>query len=197
MNENKPLGYKNYGSIPHLSDSKIYSVCNNNSRGGERTIGRAGYIANTSPYNQHQLFHKWVIDNYDRFDKLLEEGERLCGEWMYQVCTLNYKLTHEPFVAFDLFLNKEERLDYISFIKRVSKFDIIIPHLVSIGPPISTNRAMKLLGNGGHGCKEIPEGVVYRLEKDKKVEFLAKFIREGKLDGVYLDDNIIQEGAKQ
>jgi hypothetical protein len=226
----KPLGYKNYGSIPHLNDSKLnqkadkkisyqqenlltkktrdwrdlvivqekvdgsnVGICKK--MGKIYPIGRSGYIANTSPFMQHKMFHNWVMTNYQRFDKLLKEDERLCGEWLYQVHTLKYNLTHEPFVAFDLFLDKETRCTYIEFIKRVSKFDIITANLVHIGQPISTERAMKLLGSGKHGCLEVPEGVVYRMERDGRVDFLAKFVRAGKEDGKYMEDEIVQEGV--
>ena len=224
MNNTKPLGYKNYGSIPHLSNSKINQQADKKVDMGMETIltkktrdyhdliiiqekldggnvgvakkdgviipiGRSGYEANTSPYKQYHIFHKWVIAHYDRFDKILEEGERICGEWLYQVCTLKYHLPHEPFVAFDLFLDKETRMTYIDFIKRVSKSDIVTPYLVHIGQPISTDKAMKLLGQGNHGCLDIPEGVVYRVERGGKVDFLAKFVRAGKEDGLYMSSS--------
>ena len=232
MENKKPLGYRNYGSIPHLSDSKLYQKADKKISMGQEDIltkksrdfrdlvivqekldgsnvgiaklngqiypiGRSGYVSNTSPFKQHHIFYKWVMKNHERFDSLLKEGERLCGEWLYEVCTLKYKLKHEPFVAFDLFVNKDARLDYISFIKRVSKYDIITPNLVHIGSPIKTSRAMELLGNGKHGCLEAPEGVVYRLERNNNVEFLAKFVRTGKEDGKYMDLNIKQEGAEK
>jgi ATP-dependent RNA circularization protein (DNA/RNA ligase family) len=43
-------------------------------------LGRSGHLAETSPYAQHQLFAKWVKANEERFDKLLNENERVAGE---------------------------------------------------------------------------------------------------------------------
>lgn len=230
MNNEKPLGYKNYGSIPHLQDSKLnqqadkkihinqeklltkkprdwkdlvivtekldgsnVGICKKD--GFIYPIGRSGYIAITSPHKQHKKFYEWVMQNYERFKALLKEGERICGEWLYQVHTLRYDLKHEPFVAFDFFLDKETRMCYIPFIKKMAKFNITTAHLVHIGQPITTKRAMKLLGQGGHGCLEVPEGLVYRIERDNKVDFLSKYVRPGKEDGKYMKEEIVQKGV--
>src|ERR1051325_5532570 len=65
-------------------------------------ITRAGYMAYTSPYETHWVFEKWVMQNVKRFDALLNEGERVCGEWLYHAVGTRYNLPHEPFVAFDI-----------------------------------------------------------------------------------------------
>ena len=65
-------------------------------------LGRSGYLAETSPYEQHKLFAKWVLLNEQRFITLLNENERVCGEWLAQAHGTIYKLIHEPFVVFDL-----------------------------------------------------------------------------------------------
>ena len=65
-------------------------------------LGRSGYLAETSPYPQHQLFAKWVRSEEPRFAKLLNEGERVCGEWLAQAHGTKYNLQHEPFVPFDI-----------------------------------------------------------------------------------------------
>src|SRR5688572_5472551 len=46
-------------------------------------LGRAGYRAESSKYEQHRLFAAWVYACLDRFE-FLGEGERLCGEWLAQ-----------------------------------------------------------------------------------------------------------------
>src|SRR2546428_14109019 len=43
-------------------------------------LGRSGYLAQTSPFEQHQRFAAWVRENEQRFRAVLHEGERLCGE---------------------------------------------------------------------------------------------------------------------
>src|SRR2546421_9685772 len=42
-------------------------------------LGRAGYPAISSKFEQHKLFAQWVYARLDRFEFLIE-GERLCGE---------------------------------------------------------------------------------------------------------------------
>ena len=45
---------------------------------------RAGYLAMESHYEQHRMFAGWVFERWSLFETLLEEGERLCGEWLAQ-----------------------------------------------------------------------------------------------------------------
>ena len=64
-------------------------------------LGRSGYRASTSRFEQHHFFAKWVYNRLDRF-QWLEEGERVVGEWLAQAHGTKYDLPHEPFVAFDV-----------------------------------------------------------------------------------------------
>jgi hypothetical protein len=158
-------------------------------------ISRAGYTADSSPYEQHHFFGRWVRDNYMRFDELLREGERLAGEWLAQAHGTRYNLTHEPFVGFDLLVG-HERTPYDDFINRLSEFDVVIPNLIHRGDPISVSEVMKEMGtNGFHGALDEPEGAVWRVERDKAtgkkgekkrvVDFLVKYVRPEKEDGKY------------
>ena len=45
-------------------------------------LNREGYLATSSPYEQHRLFAEWAYENQARFPAVLHEGERLCGEWL-------------------------------------------------------------------------------------------------------------------
>ena len=47
-------------------------------------LTRSGYVADTSPYEQHHKFHKWVMQQQPRWLSILQDGERLCGEWLIQ-----------------------------------------------------------------------------------------------------------------
>lgn len=161
-------------------------------------LTRAGYIANTSPYKQHHVFYDWVIENKERFESILCEGERIVGEWLYQAHGTKYDLPHEPFVAFDI-MEKSKRSTYSDFYNRV-RGTFIIPHLVHVGGAISVEEVMNKLGEyGHHGALDKIEGAVWRVERnnliDKKkggerraeVDFLAKFVRPDKEDGCYLE----------
>lgn len=99
-------------------------------------LGRSGYLAQTSPYPQHQLFAKWVKKEAYRFTKLLNEGERVCGEWLAQAHGTRYNLPHAPFVPFDL-ITKNQRENYHTFLMRVLPLGFTVPNLIHIGQPIA------------------------------------------------------------
>lgn len=165
-------------------------------------LTRSGYVADTSPYSQHHEFHKWVMRQQERFLKLLNNGERVCGEWLYQAHGTKYVLTHEPFIAFDIMLGSE-RLVYDEFERRAKSAGLTIPYLLHRGEALSVEQAMNKLGKyGHHGAVDEVEGVVYRIEmlqdknnkkKPRRVEFLCKYVRPDKIDGIYLDQEIINE----
>jgi hypothetical protein len=157
-------------------------------------LGRAGHLAQSSPYRQHQLFAHWVRLNEGRFRAVLEEGERLCGEWLAQAHGTRMRLPHEPFVAFDLIRGVENairRAPYEEFHARIAAGDFVEPALLSYGPPVPLAPALELLDESApaHGCLDPPEGVVYRVERRGKVEYLCKFVRAAKVDGRYLPEH--------
>src|SRR5713226_3715401 len=57
-------------------------------------LGRAGYLAQSSPYEQHQLFADWVRKREDYWLEVLNPGQRLVGEWMAQVHGTRYTLPY-------------------------------------------------------------------------------------------------------
>ena len=151
-------------------------------------LGRSGYLAETSPYEQHLLFAKWVKSNEQRFVKLLKENERISGEWLAQAHGTIYKLQHEPFVVFDL-ITKNERTTYHDFLLRVLPLGFVVPNLVHIGQPLSIEMALKKVEVSGHGAVDEVEGVIYRVERNGQVDFLTKFVKQSKVDGKYLPEN--------
>lgn len=150
-------------------------------------LTRAGYLATTSPYEQHHYFDVWVKRELKRFDLLLNNGERVVGEWMAQACGTRYNLFHEPFVAFDI-MHKHARLNYHDFLKRVLPLGFTVPNLLHMGQPLSLKTAKKYIENSGHGGIDPVEGMVYRCEREGKVDFLCKWVRPEKKDGIYLPD---------
>jgi hypothetical protein len=227
---NKPLGRKNYGSIPHLPNSRMGPADKHCEEGQAKiateqardkndeifvqekidgsnvgvakkdgklfSLTRAGYTADTSPYEQHHFFSDWVEENQDTFMELLNDGERIAGEWLMQAHGTRYKLPHGPFIAFDILVGYK-RMPYDEFMERISGFDILTPYLVHRGDPISIAEVMETLGkNGFHGALDEVEGAVWRVERDKAtgvkgekkrvVDFLVKYVRPDKEDGIYL-----------
>lgn len=160
-------------------------------------LTRAGYLAHTSPYPQHHRFGEWVSICAPRFDFLLQEGERIVGEWLLQAHGTRYALQHEPFVAFDL-MTGSKRTPYADFVHRVAGH-VTIPACVHIGGAISIEDVMTALGEyGRHGALDPIEGAMWRVERDelvpgqagvrkRVVDFLAKYVRPDKADGCYLE----------
>lgn len=145
---------------------------------------RAGYLARTSPYEMHHLFADWVEQEKKRFDKVLSEGEWIAGEWIAQAHGTMYYIAMDPFIAFDIFKGKDNRLNHDDFTAKVKGvFDV--PVTLHDGKAIGTKQAMELHEKLGHPCDK-PEGVVYRAERDGKFKFAAKYVRRSKENGTYL-----------
>lgn len=152
-------------------------------------LTRSGYRAETSPYEQHHRFVSWFYShlNYERFWSILDDGCRMVGEWLIQAHGTRYNLPHEPFIAFDL-MRGHDRFCYELFKNRV-QYDFVVPAELSVGPPVSIEEAMDLLGPGKHGELDPPEGIVWRVERENgETLFLCKYVRPDKVDGLYLPE---------
>jgi RNA ligase len=151
-------------------------------------LGRAGYLAETSEYLQHQWFAAWVKDNRGRFMELLADGERCVGEWLAQAHGTRYTLTHEPFVVFDLMEGKQ-RLPWLVAADRIRLAGFTTPLLLNDGcSPMSVEAALQSAAdNSPHGADDI-EGAVWRVERDGAFDFMAKFVKHSKVDGGLLPE---------
>lgn len=166
-------------------------------RQGNQLIGltRKGHRCIDSPMEQFQLFQCFIDHHMYRFIHVLEEGERLVGEWLAMAHGTKYMIKDDfPFIAFDI-MKGTERMTYLNFIKRIGKH-IPLAHLLHIGQPISVKRVEKLLEKqndnftyGNHGALEPVEGAVWRCEREGKVDFLAKYVRASKEDGKYFHED--------
>jgi len=128
---------------------------------------KKGYDCRANPLPWINAFANFVEENDARFLSVLEDGERICGEWMVKTHTLSYKLPHEPFIAFDI-IKDSERMPYLSFRERVASGNFIVAGLVHMGEAIPPNMALQLLQDGYHGVIGEPEGVVYRYEDSQR-----------------------------
>jgi len=220
----KPLNRKNYGSIPHLSNSKLGIGDHFIEKGQERiltekvrdrhdevlvfekydgsnvgigkidnrivALTRSGYTAKTSPYKQHHLFSDWVYKNVMKWMDILENGERITGEWLAQAHGLKYNIEVEPIVFFDHFNaeNQRSQFDYLG--ELAIMHGLQLPRMLHRGKAIATNELLPTLNTGTQGiCSiEMPEGMVYRVERKGKVDFLAKWVRSDFEAGKYIID---------
>lgn len=152
-------------------------------------LTKSGYHASTSPFKQHFVFVDWVLSNSDRFHHVINNGERIVGEWLYQAHGTRYELEHEPFVAFDIIKNGK-RLDYSTFkLNLLCLFET--PYVLhNDNESCSIEKAIQKLGMyGHHGAVDFAEGVVYRVERKGVVDFLGKYVRNKQSDvGRYLKD---------
>lgn len=148
-------------------------------------LGRAGYTAKSSRFEMHHHFDYWVTLNRDRFDSVLQEGERAVGEWLMQAHGTKYDLTgRDPFVLFDLMVGTQRAsLEEVN----ARGQDFTRPFLIA-SEPTTVEDALRILGEfGQYGALEPVEGAVWRVERLGKVDYLTKFVRHDKQDGCYLD----------
>lgn len=146
---------------------------------------RAGYPAISSHYEQHRMFANWAFERQDVFMSLLEDGERICGEWLAQAHGTRYSLTHDPFVAFDLMRGTTRAL-YADFVARM-RGKLVHPAVIHAGGPLSIGDMLPLIATSRHGAIDPVEGAVWRCERRGLVDFLGKYVRPEKVDGCYLN----------
>lgn len=149
-------------------------------------IGRAGYLAQTSPYRQHKVFAAWVRSQEERFRTVLARGQRIVGEWIYQAHGTLYRPVGEPFIAFDVMEGKA-RMPHDDARRLFAHAGLEAAHVIHDGGPLSIDDALALLGDFGfHGAEEKVEGAVWRVERSGSFDFAAKYVRPDKIDGKYL-----------
>jgi hypothetical protein len=151
-------------------------------------LSRSGKLCANATYEHLRAFDGWVKINRKLFD-WLEEGERVCGEWLAMAHGTRYTLPHAPFVVFDLMKGSvrstQDAMD--------ARIDSRLTRSACLhkGGPLSITEALKRLGKFGfHGATEPVEGVVYRVERNGQVDFLAKFVQHWKQDGKYLENPV-------
>jgi len=150
-------------------------------------LGRAGYPAQTSKYEQHQLFAAWVRAEADRWTHILNPGDRLIGEWLAQAHGTRYDLRHEPFVAFDL-MSAQRRLPFDCMRAVADLARLPIASILHDGGPIHLDAIRPLLDESRHGAIDPVEGAVWRVERRGEFDFIAKWVRHDKVDGYLLPD---------
>jgi hypothetical protein len=152
-------------------------------------LTRSGYLAETSPYKQHHYFSEWVQRQKDRFH-FIGEGERLTGEWLMVVHSIEYKILNDPFVAFDYFTIDNNRILYKDLITKTNLANIETPRILFAGrQSFPLDVVFEELNGSKHHHPIIangkPEGVVYRVERNDSFDFAAKFVRSDFKPGIY------------
>jgi hypothetical protein len=148
-------------------------------------LARSGHEARSSPYSLHHLFADWVEAQceVDRFAEL-KEGERLVGEWLALAHgTIYYITDDEPFTLFDL-MRGAERATYDELHRRFGG-DFKMPVLLSRGA-ISMPVSVAMEAQRSYRPESEIEGVIYRVEREGRVDFLAKYVKPDFVPGRYL-----------
>ena len=150
-------------------------------------LGRAGYRAISSPFEMHHLFHDWAMQRENVFAEALNEGERFVGEWLAQAHGTRYDLEgRSPWPVFDLMRGSEHGLTE-EIQGRVGWYGFASPTIIA-GVPMPIDAVQASLGTAGfYGALDEPEGAVWRVERNGKVDFMAKWVKPSKIDGKYLD----------
>jgi len=176
--------------VQHKYDGSCCAVANVDGR--IVALTRAGYLASTSRYHQHWLFAAWVLDEIEQFRKLLAPGERVVGEWVAQAHGTVYHNVEQPFIPFDIFDTNNQRLRCADVWERLFyRTKLKQAQCLRQGNlPVSVEEAMDLLDIQHVDLPQThqPEGVVYRVERHGRVDFLAKYVRPNKQDGIFLPE---------
>lgn len=171
---------------------KLDGACMSVAKLDGRIVGltRSGYRAEDGTFDHLRAFAPFVELRAWVFDRLLNDGERVCGEWLALAHGTRYDSSHpgfSPFIAFDLFRDGKRVLTD-EFRERVAKAGITIAARIHDSAlPCSIDNAWFQLGEfGNHGALDPIEGAVWRVEREGRVDFLAKYVRADKKDGVFL-----------
>ena len=111
---------------------------------------------------------------------MLQNGERITGEWLAQAHGLVYKIEFEPILFFDYFTPNNERVLFEELESKAIEYGLQLPRQLHKGEPATVVSLLPLLNKKTKGIEsiELPEGMVYRVERKGKVDFLAKYVRE-------------------
>jgi hypothetical protein len=169
-------------------DGSCMSVANIN--GAIVALTRSGYRACEVTYPHLQIFSAYVAEREDQFRFLVNPGERVVGEWLAMAHGTIYDPEHpgfSPFVVFDIFRDGK-RILYHELCERLQPVDMTVARcLHDYSTPMCVDGALAALGEfGHHGALEQVEGAVWRVEREGRVDFLAKYVRPNKIDGKYL-----------
>ena len=150
-------------------------------------ITRAGYLASTSPYEQHHIFADWVKLHEGRFRESLSWGTRFVGEWLAQAHATRYVVDNNPLVVFD-FIEGKRRHPWDVLIDRATLIDLPTASVISDGHAYSIDAALAEIQTSRHGAIDPVEGAVWRVERKGEFDFMAKFVRHDKKDGIFLPE---------
>ena len=156
-------------------------------------LTRSGNLCVRSQFIHHHTFVDWMYRHYNRFNALLDEGERVVGEWLALAHGTLYNQQQrgwEPFVAFDL-MKGTTRLPCYLFNSRVGKFFNTPPIIAN--DPHTIEWVLEECPKSRYGGEHV-EGFVWRVERSPYaksgpyVDFLCKWVKPTYIAGKYLPE---------
>lgn len=157
-------------------------------------LGRKGYMALSSPREQHVLFHNWVMERIEKFE-WLNEGERVVGEWLALAHGTKYDLTgRDPFVVFDIFDKNNKRKTVDETINYCFDNELAHVPILHSGDAISVEEIKDILQKSRYGAEQ-PEGAIWRVETVNKrihrtFNLIAKYVRNDYITSKYSEEEI-------
>lgn len=118
----------------------------------------------------------WVLDNYDIYNDILKEGERLVFENCIMTHTLRYKFTSQPVFLLAKYSGDNKRIDYNSLCLLAREYKLTMPPLLNIGNAIDPKEIIRQYPNGLSGSRDGIEGIVYYYECNGRHVQCVKFV---------------------
>lgn len=171
------------------------SCCAAANIGGEIVaLNRAGFRAETSPWEHHRLFAEWVRLREARLRAALRPGEWIVGEWLMLAHGIRYEIA-EPrdlFVVFAAFRHSK-RMAMREMMGIAARAGLREANVLARGGPCPVEVAISDMGiktgvHGAHGAQEPPEGAVWVVERHGAFDFAAKWVQPDKVDGKLLPE---------
>jgi ATP-dependent RNA circularization protein (DNA/RNA ligase family) len=163
-------------AVAMLADGKVVALT------------RAGYLATSSPYPMHHTFDKWVSHRRGAFSSALAPGVRMVGEWIAVAHGTIYTPVKQPFIPFDVMRGKT-RMSHDEARQIMASADLDGVAVIHDGEALPIADALSRLGPNGryHAISsDMPEGAVWRVERNGRFDFMAKYVAPDKVDGKYL-----------
>jgi hypothetical protein len=149
-------------------------------------LGRKGHPAESAPYEHMRLFASWVAQRASRFARLLNEGERVAGEWLLMTTSIRYRVLDPDalFVAFDI-MREQTRAVTLDVEDRCNECRVDVVGTLGVEDAFPGHFEMlerlERCRNGDIETDARAEGIVYRVERKHlgawESSFLAKWTR--------------------
>ncbi len=161
--------------------------------GAVLALGREGTLAAHSQNPGRQMFAAWVEQRAATFTIYSATAS---GSWANGSRSLMFDSLRAPPRS----LRRLRRLSRRAAVdvrrdRRATARGLPRPSLLHRGGALRIAAMLEMLGGGGHGAVEPPEGAVWRVERAGRVVGMAKYVRGDKVDGALLPENSGREAV--